>query len=43
MNCPKCNAKMHKSGLRVRVSGVRQAYYCPKCGHTTTVKIEEEK
>ncbi len=40
MKCPICNSDMVINDKRMRLSGMRIQYRCPKCGKTKMVKDE---
>jgi len=41
MNCPNCQAKMHKAGFAWSGHNKVQRFKCPKCGTTTTKEGEK--
>lgn len=41
INCPECNAPMNRMGIIVRRSGLRERFWCPKCGKSKSVILNE--
>ena len=43
MKCVCGNSRMTSAGRRMRVSGERQVWLCPKCGRSKTVPVPKPK